>query len=437
MGDNILKIDSKSKYELKDISDLEFDLFVKNHEHGDICQLSTWAKVKSPQWYSRKVALYKHETLVGVASLLFRKIPKTSWTLCYSPRGFVIDYSDVDLVEAMVNAVKVVAKKENAFEVKIDPSVSVSSNSNIVDTLGRHGFIHSGFKMSVEGAQPRYTMYTDISDDLETVKKSFSSMAKRRINNASKNPIICKEYDRSYLPIFSDLMMITGERDNFDTRDVNYFNKIFDNLGPHGDAKLFLTSTTYNDVLSKKESEKNALNKEINNLTKKLSKVDDETDDKKLHLQQDLDGKIKKLEKVNENILAIRNKINSGENPEKSIYLSGAILTFCGPIAYYLYGASSNEYRDLYPNYLMQWTMMEASKAKGCRYYDLGAVSGYTNPEDLENDHMAGLYEFKRLFGTKMYERVGEFNLVLRPGIEKLFNFAMKTRLALIKLRRH
>lgn len=436
MGDNLLKEDNGSIYESRDITDSEFDLFVKNHEHGDICQLSTWAKVKSPQWYNRKVAIYKGDILVGVASLLFRKIPKTSWTLCYSPRGFVMDYSDAEIVGAMINAVKEVAKEENSFEIKIDPSVSIYSNSNTVDILGRYGFIHSGFKMGIEGAQPRYTMYTDISDDLETVKSSFSSMAKRRINNALKNPITCREYDRSYLPVFADLMMITGERDNFDTRDISYFNKIFDKLGPNGDARLFLTSTTYNDILSKKESEKNALNKEINNLNKKLYRINQETDDKKFHLQKDIYGKIQKLEKVNEDIVLIKDKIDSGEDPEKSIYLSGAILAFCGPIAYYLYGASSNEYRDLYPNYLMQWTMMKASKAKGCRFYDFGAVSGYTEQEDLKYDHMAGLYEFKRLFGTKMYERVGEFNLVLKPGIEKIFKFAMKVRLALIKFKK-
>ena len=79
----------------------------------------------------------------------------------------------------------------------------------------------------------------------------------------------------------------------------------------------------------------------------------------------------------------------------EEIVLSGAILTFCGKKSYYLYGASSNEFRDLSPNYLMQWTMIKRAIEKGCTSYDFGGVSGYI-PEDNVDDHEAGLYEFKK-----------------------------------------
>ena len=49
------------------------------------------------------------------------------------------------------------------------------------------------------------------------------------------------------------------------------------------------------------------------------------------------------------------------EYPEGK-YLSGAIFTLCGAKVYYLYGASSNQYRDLLPNYFMQWEMMRYAK---------------------------------------------------------------------------
>lgn len=41
------------------------------------------------------------------------------------------------------------------------------------------------------------------------------------------------------------------------------------------------------------------------------------------------------------------------------IYLSGALLMFAGSKSYYLYGASSNDYRDFLPNHHMQYEMMK------------------------------------------------------------------------------
>lgn len=115
------------------------------------------------------------------------------------------------------------------------------------------------------------------------------------------------------------------------------------------------------------------------------------------------------------------------ENGVDEIVLSGALLTFCGKKSYYLYGASSNDFRDLSPNYLMQWTMMKRAIEKGCTTYDFGGVSGYT-PEDNVEDHEAGLYEFKKRFGTEMLATIGEFDIVFNKLINKLFEFALKHR---------
>ena len=59
--------------------------------------------------------------------------------------------------------------------------------------------------------------------------------------------------------------------------------------------------------------------------------------------------------------------------------------------------------------------------------YDFGGVSGYT-PEDNVEDHEAGLYEFKKRFGTEMLATIGEFDIVFNKFINKLFEMALKHR---------
>lgn len=53
-----------------------------------------------------------------------------------------------------------------------------------------------------------------------------------------------------------------------------------------------------------------------------------------------------------------------------------------GNKVWYLYGGSSNEYRNLMPNYLLQFEMMKWGLNSGCDIYDFRGVSGFKDPKD-------------------------------------------------------
>ena len=56
--------------------------------------------------------------------------------------------------------------------------------------------------------------------------------------------------------------------------------------------------------------------------------------------------------------------------------IAGTIAFIFGSKAWYIYGASSNEYRNVMPNYALQWRMIEWAKQNGCTMYDFRGVSG-------------------------------------------------------------
>ena len=92
--------------------------------------------------------------------------------------------------------------------------------------------------------------------------------------------------------------------------------------------------------------------------------------------------------------------------------IAGTIALHYGDKVWYLYGASANEDRRLMPNYLLQWQMICWAVETGARLYDFRGVSG-----DLSEDNpLYGLYRFKRGFGGRLVEFIGEMDLVLRPG---------------------
>ncbi|HQK59272.1 MAG TPA: peptidoglycan bridge formation glycyltransferase FemA/FemB family protein, partial [Dermatophilaceae bacterium] len=85
-------------------------------------------------------------------------------------------------------------------------------------------------------------------------------------------------------------------------------------------------------------------------------------------------------------------------------YLAGSVFATCGSRGSYLYAASSNDYRNLRPNYLMVWELMKRASAAGVATFDFGGI-----------DASEGLEEFKRQWNPQRLEYAGEFTLRLRP----------------------
>jgi lipid II:glycine glycyltransferase (peptidoglycan interpeptide bridge formation enzyme) len=84
-------------------------------------------------------------------------------------------------------------------------------------------------------------------------------------------------------------------------------------------------------------------------------------------------------------------------------YLGGIIVLVCGQKATYLYGASSNQHRNLMANYLLQWKAILWAQQSGASSYDFFGIP----PEEEEGHAMEGLYRFKTGFGGEIHHRLG------------------------------
>ena len=93
-----------------------------------------------------------------------------------------------------------------------------------------------------------------------------------------------------------------------------------------------------------------------------------------------------------------------------------------GNKVWYLYGGSSNKYRNLMPNYLLQFEMMKWGLEEKCEIYDFRGVSGFKN----ENDPQYGVYRFKKGFNGDFVEFVNELYIVFDPFMNCIFNISQK-----------
>lgn len=315
----------------------EYEAFVQACPKGNFAQSSLWAKQK-PMWdWQALAARDESGAIKGTLALLIRKVPGLPFTLMYGCRGPVCDVSDQATLRELLDGARRLAKERRSYVLKLDPDVP-SSNTVFRDYMLGQGFQMKEGGKNFEAIQPKYVFRLDVEGKTEEeIMAGFHQKWRYNIRLAGRKGVEVRVCGKEMVPDFSRLMLETGVRDGFVTRQPEYFANMLDNLGEH--CRLYMAFY-------------------------------------------------------------------------EGTPIAGTLAIHYGDKVWYLYGASSNEHRNLMPNYLLQWRMIQWAVETGCRVYDFRGVSG-----DLSEDNpLYGLYQFKKGFGGTFTEFVGEMDLVLnRP----------------------
>lgn len=115
--------------------------------------------------------------------------------------------------------------------------------------------------------------------------------------------------------------------------------------------------------------------------------------------------------------------------------IAGLMAFAWGKRAWYLYGASSQENREVMPNHLLQWQAMLWAKERGCTSYDLWGIPDEVGRSGEPQDFMErkgglwGVYRFKRGFGGQVVRSAGAFDYTYsRLGYWVLMELAPRLR---------
>ncbi|MBE6837140.1 MAG: peptidoglycan bridge formation glycyltransferase FemA/FemB family protein [Ruminococcus sp.] len=93
------------------------------------------------------------------------------------------------------------------------------------------------------------------------------------------------------------------------------------------------------------------------------------------------------------------------EEGKDPVPVSGAVTTQYAGKTCYVYGASANHHRNTYPNYLMQWTMIQWAIEGKNFIYDFQGIPFYKD----ETHPNYGVYKFKKGFEGEVVTYAGEF----------------------------
>jgi peptidoglycan pentaglycine glycine transferase (the first glycine) len=111
--------------------------------------------------------------------------------------------------------------------------------------------------------------------------------------------------------------------------------------------------------------------------------------------------------------------------------IAALILFHFNGTARYMFGMSTENSRDLMPNYLLQWEAMRLARQLGCHTYDMWGA-----PEVFdESDSMWGVYRFKEGFNGTTTRTLGAWDYTTRPRLYRRYTETLPKLLNL--LRRH
>lgn len=276
-----------------DIGKEEYNKFISKYSMAPITQDYRWANVKK-DWEHTLCALYKDNSIVGVALLLIKKFP-LNLKMIYSPKGFLVDYTNKEDLIEFTKGIKEYAKKIHAFVVKIDPLIAVSeeyydtlikkdtkvspknytkNNELKIKNLKECGYIHNGYKKEV-GAyiQPRYNMAISLIDENnkrlteQELLSNFKRNAKRYHGEfqTKRGVTFTCVHDDSCIDDFYRIIESTEKRQGISLRNKDYFKRIMNSF--KDDAYMYFASVNVDKFISfleseiKKEKDENQINK--------------------------------------------------------------------------------------------------------------------------------------------------------------------------------
>ena len=354
-------------------------------------QTPGWATVKR-EWASQPLGWYDGESLVGVALVLFRRLPRSTRALAYLPEGPVLDWTAHD-ARQVLDPLAAYLRGQRAFAIRIGPPVVIRRwsaaqvKAGIADAGVRglrqltptvtndHGLAlvagleRAGWHLqSADGGfaagQPQFNFQVPLVDetgaprDEESVLKSMNQLWRRNIKKAAKAGVEVSRGGADDLAAFHDLYVHTAARDHFTPRPLSYFEAMFaalDDADPASGADCEI----------------------------------------RLYLAR-----------------------HEGDLVAATIWIRS------GRHVWYSYGASSTEKRDVRGSNAAQWQMIRDAIAAGAHVYDL---RGITETLDADDPHV-GLIQFKVGTGGEAVEYAGEWDLPLNRLLYKGFQVYMSRR---------
>jgi lipid II:glycine glycyltransferase (peptidoglycan interpeptide bridge formation enzyme) len=202
-----------------------WDAFVAAHPAGHLLQTWAWGELKARfGWRAAHVAVMDNSGLQAGAQVLFRALP-LGRSLAYIPKGPLVDWTDRSQAGALLAGLHQLCRRKHSPFLKIEPHAP--DTLALRQAICAHGFVVSPFTL-----QPPRTIVVDISPAEDDILAAMKQKTRYNIRLAERKGVIVRPGSVEHVPVFHQLMRITGQRDQFGVHSLDYFRAMLGLFGP-------------------------------------------------------------------------------------------------------------------------------------------------------------------------------------------------------------
>ena len=386
---------------IKELSIAEFDNFARSFPIGSYYQSSNYALFRAEDGYDYELIGYVDElgVIKAAALILIKKIGLT-YKYGYSPKGFLVDYFDYDLLQKFSEALRTYYEKKLTF-IKINPEIAIGEidavthitnyNQNIIvrDYLKELGYLKLKDNKYFESILPRFNAILNLN---EYQFSSLDKNTKNKIRKGIKKGLVFEKADRDSIDILFEFIKRKKNIDPF------YYKNYYNVFAHNNMADLFLVKIDYQQYLL---NSKKLYDQELERNTEISKKL----------IHNASENTIKEKMNSDKTLLSYRNDIEiatKGLSLHQDVYIAGAfVIRYLNRVHIVISGFDKN-YKHFNPNYFLHYQILEYYK-NDFKFVDMNGLTG----DFKDTNPYAGLNHFKLGFNPHIYEFIGEFDFIL------------------------
>lgn len=390
------------------LDEIRFDNFAINHPYYNFYQSSNYGKFMTKHGYnSYYLGLADDIGEIKAATLMIVKNEKSSKRkMGYAPRGFLIDWNNDDLVKEFTEKLKEFLANRNFTYLKVDPLITLKEhningevkqntidNTSFVNKLQSIGYIHLGYNNGMEALKPRWNAIMKLNNNITLLYNSISKEARSKITEASKMG------NRVYKGGLNDISLLYNLI-NKSTPPLEYYLDYYQFFSQNNGFEVYFTKL---EPVSYVNSSKNLYEKEEQRNNELNMQIQDFNNPNKEFVINEKLKSDELLSKYKRNMLeasSLFQKYPSG------LVISGvAVIKYGKKITFLASGVNEN-FKNIYPEYLLKWQLASEFARNGYDIVDLGSLTGDFN----NNSYLSTL---NKELSNSIVEYVGEFDLVI------------------------
>lgn len=380
---------------LREINKKEFFDFCKSSPLNNFFQTKEYAEIERKKgWYTYFLGVDQNGKIKAATLLLARNIKFSKYKIFYAPRGFIINFKDLELVRFLTKELKIFIEDKKGAFLRINPYYPLKqldqegnyvaggfNNEKSIEILTQLGYqINKGiqtapsilYKLNLKGK------------NIEELLRNCNDLTQKILSNNKERGFQIKEVDIKKIPTMLEIISNSKQKINF-IEDLSFLKDFY---------QIFKESNIIKMNIIEMD-----IDLYFENIKKELKEIESSLIEEDSYQQLE-----KEMELVKNLQYQYGHKVIMGCN--LSIYYGREVTTILTAI--------NNKFIDFNPIYTLTWDTIKDAKKNGFdnyNFYGIGSDISKNNP----------IYQYYKGFHGEIVSLIGEFDLVLNEFIYKKY----------------